>query len=513
MLSNAAQRKVGSDNFKDAGKITRRQALTGAVAAAGAAGMYWGYGKLENKDPVRVAVLGTGNQGRAQIGSINPDYLQVVAYSDIRPSNQKAARIILNDKFGDKAKDIKLYENYEDLLKEVKDKKLDIEMVIIALPLHLHKPATIAALDAGCHVLCEKLMAKTVMECKQMVRKADEVKKMLAIGHQRHYSYLYANCRSIIEEGNVLGDIRHIRAYWHRNQTNAGAEGSKDGRYDGWFPAIPLEDQKVDFKKFGYEDLKELIRWRVYNRTGGGLMAELGSHQLDACSIFLGKKHPIAVHGSGITSYFTDGREVEDHIFLTFEFGPDANNAIVTYSSINTNVFDGYGEQVMGTKGTMIVQEEREAYIYREPASGEGGSMKDTRVTWAEDRTSRPVAAGGSTARWVSGAETPDTLTSRGYREEQEHMAWLIRHWDEVKDFQPSKEHPHPENEKSGDAEKDLIRARSIPRCHARVAMADAVIALTANLAMHHKQRIEFKPTWFEADSDDVPETQFEKKA
>ena len=49
MLSNSAQRKVGSDNFKDAVKITRRQALTGAVAAAGAAGMYWGYGKLENK--------------------------------------------------------------------------------------------------------------------------------------------------------------------------------------------------------------------------------------------------------------------------------------------------------------------------------------------------------------------------------------------------------------------------------------------------------------------------------
>ncbi|MEP0844189.1 MAG: Gfo/Idh/MocA family oxidoreductase [Phycisphaerae bacterium] len=502
MVLNSAQRKVGSDNYRDAVKITRRQVLTGALAVPGAAGMYWGYGRIENGNPVKVAILGTGNQGRAHIGSINPDYLQVVAYSDIRPSNQKAARLLLNDKFGEKAEGIKLYEDYEALLR---DQSLGVEMVIIALPLHLHKPATLAALEAGKHVLCEKLMAKTVRECKDMVRKADEKKLMLAIGHQRHYSYLYANCRSIIEEGAVLGDIRHIRAYWHRNQTNAGAPDAKTGRHDGWFPPIPPEDLKVDFSKYQYNDLKELVRWRVYNRTGGGLMAELGSHQLDACSIFLGKKHPVAVHGTGLTSFFTDGREVEDHIFLTFEFGPDANNAVVTYSSINTNVFDGYGEQVMGTRGTMIVQEEREAYIFREPKTGEGGSMRDTRVSWAEERTSRPVAEGGSTARWVSGAETPDTLTSRGYREEQEHMAWLIRNPDAM--VLPSRDNPHPEND------KDPARARGVPRCHGRVALADAVIALTANLSMKHKTRIEFKDEWFDPYHDDVPEDRFAKKA
>ena len=45
-------------------------------------------------------------------------------------------------------------------------------------------------------------------------------------------------------------------------------------------------------------------------------MAELGSHQLDACSIFLGKKHPLAVTGIGGTFFYTDGREVDDHVFV-----------------------------------------------------------------------------------------------------------------------------------------------------------------------------------------------------
>ena len=112
-------------------------------------------------------------------------------------------------------------------------------------------------------------------------------------------------------------------------------------------------------------------------------------------------------------------RQVQDHVFLVFEYpkgGPPngANEAVVMYSSINTNAFDGYGEQVMGTAGTMIVQEEREAYLFKDVP----GLAKDTRVTWAEERLNRPVATSGSTRAWGGGAETPDTLTSRGYREQ-----------------------------------------------------------------------------------------------
>lgn len=87
-------------------------------------------------------------------------------------------------------------------------------------------------------------------------------------------------------------------------------------------------------------------------------------------------------------------------------------------------------------------------------------------------------------------------------------MAWLIRHWEEVKDYQPSRENPHPENDTT-----DLVKARSVPRCHGRVAMADAVIALAANLAMKHKTRIDFKKEWFDPYSSETPEAPFEGKA
>lgn len=477
MVLDDKQRKIGRDNFDDAARVlTRRQMLSGVVAVPSAAAMYWQYSKLEGA-PVKTGLIGTGNQGcYAHISQSNPDFIDIVAAADIRPSSRKRARRLFAEKYLDKASRVRIVEDYKELLEDPQ-----IEMIIVALPLHLHAKVTMEALEAGKHVLCEKLMAKTVTQCKQMVRKARETKKFLAVGHQRHYSYLYANALRIIEEG-LLGDIRHIRAYWHRNQIVHG---------DSWRPGLPLEDQafyegkEAILKKHGYDSLEQLIRWRIDNRTGGGLMVELGSHQLDAASIFLGHKLPKAVVGTGVLSYFDDGRDINDHVFLNYEFGEDANNTVVTYSSISTNTFDGYGEQVNGAKGTMIIQQERDAYVFQEP----GG--KDTRINWAEKGLSRPTTDSGSTASWAQGVGTADTLSSRGYREEQEHLAWLIRNVG-----QPD---PNPDPHKPG----------RLPRCSGEVALNDAVVTLVSNIAMAKKERVEFKEAWFKYAEDDNPEDEY----
>jgi hypothetical protein len=125
----------------------------------------------------------------------------------------------------------------------------------------------------------------------------------------------------------------------------------------------------------------------------------------------------------------------------------------------------------------MVIEKEANAYVFRE-----GAGAKDTRINWAENRLSQPTMDSGSTAAWGSAVGTPDTLTSRGYREEQEHLAWLIR---EIKT--PDGKHK--------------------PRCDGEVALADAVVALCSNLAMEKKKRIELKDEWFDPNLlDRVPE-------
>ena len=561
--------------------VTRRDFLLGSTAAVGVAGLsagaaYFGYTKVNN--PVRIGIIGTGDEGNVLIGALNPDYVQVVAISDIRPfnifrafhgdqssENAKKFRPGLLKVYDWKSEDaarqqVKVYEqDYRDLLKDP-----NVEGVIIALPLFLHAKASVEAMQHGKHVLTEKLMGHSVAECKEMGRMSYQLGKLLATGHQRHYGVLYENAVDLIRMG-LIGDIHHIRAQWHR--------GNLPGR-DSWSPKLPdelekeitgrqaeladiqkeldalagndpksqkpkrvvdllkkaLTDRQLALKKasdwakkqaadasvkaenYGYQEitspdgkkrtaLEELIRWRLWNRTGGGLMAELGSHQLDASGIFISamredkkKVLPLSVTAVGGRHIFPPDRDCEDHVYSTFEYPglkyykdidkreiDDPNKkVVVTYSSINGNAFGGYGEVVMGTAGTLILHQEQETMLFK------GDTKSDVTVTKAKDGA--PVVDTTGTAPAQKAAATQKGDVSKGYREEIEHFAWAIRNFDE-KEFK----------EKKDAYDKNV-------RCHPKVAMADAIIALTTNIAMRTEKKVEFNPEWFDIEHDATPE-------
>jgi predicted dehydrogenase len=540
-----AQKAIGKENFNDVVGVTRRDFLATAAGLASGAGLgalYFGYGKSVG-DPLRVGVLGTGDEGSVLIGAHNPSYLNVIAIADIRPYNvfrafhgdvsspsANTARPGLMAKYKWSTEDaarekVKVYGRYEDLLADK-----DIEAVIIALPLHLHAEAAIKAMRAGKHVLTEKLMGHSIHECKEMSRVSRETNKLLATGHQRHYSVLYDNAVHTIGKAKLIGDLHSIRAQWHR--------GNLPGN-DSWKPPLPddeslakklagwrkdleqakpaeidalqkriaqieaqIADKSIDAAKFGYTEMtlpggvkrlpmEELIRWRLWNRTGGGLMAELGSHQLDAAGIFVSAMHgegkkvkPLTVTAVGNRSIFPADREIDDHVYCMYEYPApgyeeDKNKKIVvTYSSINGNGFGDYGEVVLGTKGTLVLEREQDVMLYK-------GSTKDTRVTVAKSKDGSPTLdtteSGGGSSVAAGGKAGGDGAPSRGYTEEMEHWAWCIRN-------------PAPENQ---------------PRCKPEVAIADAVIALVSNVALANpttQPRIEFKPEWFDIASDETPE-------
>jgi predicted dehydrogenase len=513
------QREIGKANFdRSVGELanppaagpgmTRRTFMKGMMAAGAAvplsAGAYFGYTRLHGK-PVKAALIGAGDEGGVLVGEHNPDFLEFIACCDVRPSNKKRIfegepgsgapgvlwRKGFNRVYGRDALKIRTYDNYKEMLENK-----EIEMVVIALPLHLHAPVSIDCLRAGKHVLCEKLMARTVSQCKEMIHASDKANKLLAIGHQRHYSLLYAQAVELINSG-VLGEVRHIRALWHRNMLP---------ERDGWRKAIPQEDKAAlsadRIRELDYRSLEELCHWRVYRRTGGGLMAELGSHQLDACSIFLGKVHPLAVSGVGLKCYYKDNREIEDHVYCTFEFpgkdylpnvpqrddagNPNYNNMVAaTYSSISTNGFESYGECVMGTKGTLVVQNESEVMLYPPAFTGRSTALTvTTQPSGAPALDSWGSGPAPASAAAAAGRPGAPTVYSRGYREEMEHMAYCIRMRDE-----------------GMAADREDLK----PRCHGRAAMADAIIALAANRCFQSQRRETFDEKWF-TDGAELPE-------
>ncbi|MCL2349702.1 MAG: Gfo/Idh/MocA family oxidoreductase, partial [Planctomycetaceae bacterium] len=210
--------------------------LAAAVPAVGLGAFYFGYEQTLGK-PLRIGIMGTGDEGNVLLGAVNPDFVEVKAIADIRPYNQfrafhgdvsspaaLKARCGLMAKYGwatehEARKHVKVFADYRDLLENAES--LGLEAVIIGLPLHLHAPAAIAAMKKGLHVLTEKLMAHSVSQCKEMSRVAAMQHKHLATGHQRHYNILYQEAVDTIKRG-VLGDIHYIRAQWHRGNKPGG---------------------------------------------------------------------------------------------------------------------------------------------------------------------------------------------------------------------------------------------------------------------------------------------------
>ena len=236
--------------------------------------------------------------------------------------------------------------------------KEDVEAVIMAPPLWAHADLAVGCLDAGKHVLCEKMMAWDVDELRAHARGARSERPR---ARDRLPAQSTTRCTRPPTTGSsrpaLLGDIYHVRLAWHRN-------GS-------WRRKGEPPSPDYDPSQWGYPTFDHLLNWRLYWKYSQGLMAELCSHQVNAANWFLGSA-PEAVIASGGLYRFPENREVYDHVYVTFEY-PGGRTAV--FSSIESNAFDDYYEMYMGTKGTLIMLREREALLFEE-----GGAARQTGI-------------------------------------------------------------------------------------------------------------------------------------
>ena len=342
-----------------------------AVAALGVAAMTKGPVK---GGAVRAGFIGVGGQGRALLRNIDPSFVDVAAMTDIRPDSLAAADAILEKAGHPPAKH---YVEFKDMLEHE-----HIEAIITAPPLWMHADIVTACLDAGKHVLCEKMIAKSREGYQRMIDAARRNRRVLEIGYQRNYNPIYRTAYEGVMKTRTLGDIYHIRLVWMRNGNwrRKGDPPSKD----------------YDPSKWGYPTWDHLNNWRLYWKYSEGLFCELGSHQVNAANWFLGAE-PKRVQAMGGIYRFKDGREVPDHVYATFEYPGGVTG---TFSSIESNAFDERYEAFYGTKGTLIIRNENEALLFDEAearatgvdvAPKGGGAALETSETQAQQ-------AGGSAA-------------------------------------------------------------------------------------------------------------------
>jgi len=284
-------------------------------------------------DKIAVAVIGVSEHiGKDHLTGIRDkggDNNTVVAaacdvYSKRRAWAQKEANL----------KDSDLFIDYHELL----EKRKDIDAVLIATHDPLHAPITIAALQAGKHVYCEKPLTRYLDDAFKVYDTVKKTGKVFQVGSQGCSAMGWHKCAELIKSGK-LGQLVWAQGFYCRN--------SPGGEWN-----YPIEDEckpeNVDWKKwlgpvkqstpFSPEDFH---RWRKYYRYCAGPLGDLVPHRLHPLMLASGNpEFPSRVSCIGTLSVHSDTttkdvpqRETPEHVQLLAEF-PSGYMITVTVSTV-----------------------------------------------------------------------------------------------------------------------------------------------------------------------------------
>lgn len=202
---------------------------------------------------LKVGIIGCGGiaNGKHMPALSKNKHVEMVAFCDLVEERASEAA----KKYG--VEGSKVYTDYRELLKDG-----GIDVVHVCTPNDSHSYITIAALEAGKHVMCEKPMAKTAAEAKAMVEAAKRTGKKLSIGYNNRFRADSQYLKQACDRGD-LGEIYYAKAHAIRRR------------------AVPTWGVFLDEEK-----------------QGGGPLIDIGTHALDLTLWMMNNYKPVSVTGS-----------------------------------------------------------------------------------------------------------------------------------------------------------------------------------------------------------------------
>jgi predicted dehydrogenase len=251
-------------------RVTRRSFL--ASSAAAASGAWFGRSclarKLSANDTVNVAVVGAGGRGFEDLRGLEGTGVNIVALCDCdMPHAAEAFK---------KYPRAKQYSDWRAMLETEKG----IDAVVVATPDHNHAIIAIAAMKMGKHVYCEKPLAHSIYEVRQMAKAAREAGVATQMGTQGH---AFEGSRRAVEmiRSGAVGEVRELHVWTDRpaNWWPAGVGRPEDR------PAIP---KGLDWDVWlgpvaerPYNPAYVPFKWRGFWEFGTGSIGDMGVHNLD----------------------------------------------------------------------------------------------------------------------------------------------------------------------------------------------------------------------------------------
>jgi predicted dehydrogenase len=261
---------------------------------------------------VRIGFVGTGWAERVQIPMFRQAGLTAQAICSASPANARRAAQQLDIP--------EVYTSWQELVHAE-----TVDLVSIVTPPHLHREITVAALQAGKHVLCEKPTALNVAEAEAMLAAAQAAPNQLAIiDHELRFHPQRVHLQQLVK-GGYVGALLRVDAVVHNSS-----------RLN---PALPWD-------------------WRTDAERGGGMLGAIGSHLLDLCRWIAGKIDSLTATLQ-IGHYYRNDKETgsrrqvtaDDHAHLLLRFTNGAQGSILV--SGLTPGASGTELTVLGTNGAL----------------------------------------------------------------------------------------------------------------------------------------------------------------
>jgi predicted dehydrogenase len=272
---------------------------------------------------LRVGVIGLGI-GRSHLrGYREHPAAEIIAAADLDPLRREEART----QYGVPL----LFATADEMLASA-----DLDVVSICVPNVLHRPITLAAFEAGCHVLCEKPMAMNAAEGEEMIAAAERYGRRLMINFSFRFNAQAVALKKRVEAG-LLGQVYFGRSIWHRRR---GVPG-----FGGWF---------------GQKQL-----------SGGGPLIDLGVHRLDLALWLMGYPEPewvLANTWNELTRPVAEREgkpfDVEDFATAMIRFRDGSMLELEASWAANVKENELMETRLFGTHGGLIHRNRNEGYEF-----------------------------------------------------------------------------------------------------------------------------------------------------
>ena len=259
---------------------------------------------------LNVAVIGTGGQGMVNIK-------QLLQFSDVRviaiadPNEQsnydrfyykkdagrKPTLKLVNDFYKDNRPDYKGCSEYIDYRKMLENEK-SIDAVLVATADHVHANATMAAINAGKGVYCEKPLTRTIWEARQITAAARKAKVATQMGNQGHSGPGIRLTTEWIADG-AIGDVHTVHAWSTTGRTWTDGKGRPTDtqpipqglNWDLWLGPRPHRPYNIAYAPYN---------WRGWWDFGTGGIGDMACHNIDPAVMALKLGYPTSVEASSV---------------------------------------------------------------------------------------------------------------------------------------------------------------------------------------------------------------------